>query len=114
MNLQLGTDGNPIIDQLSEEGFVDLTLQIHQLVDGGTHYRFHLAASHNNSEVGLDVILVKGIKSGFDANMKLMKSHVYRQGVRFIRSGIESDRLISAIGILYGADPLPEKMAPQE
>jgi hypothetical protein len=114
MNLQLGTDGNPVIDQLSEEGFVDLTLQIHQLVDDGTHYRFHLAASHNNSEVGLDVILVKGIKSGFDANMELIKSRVYRQGVRFIRSGIESDRLISAIGIMYGADPLPEKMAPQE
>lgn len=114
MNLELGTDGNPVIDQLSEEGFVDLTLQIRQLVDDGTHYRFHLAASHNNREVGLDVILVKGIGSGFDANMELIKDHIYRQGVRFIRSGIESDRLISAVGILYGADPVPQKMVPEE
>lgn len=114
MDLQLGTDGNPVIEQLSEEGFVDLTLQIHQLVDDGTHYRFHLAASHNNSELGFDVVLAKGIKSGFDANMDLMKDHVYRLGVRFIRSGIESDRLVSAIGRFYDADPVPQKMVPEE
>jgi hypothetical protein len=114
MDLQLGSDGNPVIDQLSEEGFVDLTLQICRFADEGTHYRFHLAASHNNGEVGLDVLLVKGIKSGFDGNMDLLKDHVYRQGVRFIRSGIESDRLISAIGSFYGADPVPHKMVPEE
>lgn len=114
MDLQLGTDGHPVIDQLSEEGFIDLTFQIHGLSDHGTHYRFHLAASHNNSELGLDVILVKGIKSGFDANMDLMKDHVYRKAVRLIRSGIESDRLVSAIGDFYGADPVPQKMVSEE
>ncbi len=114
MDLQLGTNGNPVIDQLRHEGFVDLTLQIQKLADNQTHYRFHLAASHDNSELGIDVILAKGIKSGFDGNMDLMKDHVYRQGVRFIRSGIESDRLVSAIGTFYDADPVPEKMVPEE
>ncbi|MEZ5944235.1 MAG: hypothetical protein R3C18_22830 [Planctomycetaceae bacterium] len=114
MDLQLGTDGNPVIDQFNEEGFVDLTLQIHDLADDGTHYRFHLTASHDNSELGLDVILAKGIKGGFDANMDLINDHVYRQGVRFIRSGIESDRLVSAIGTLYDADPVPKAMVPEE
>lgn len=114
MNLQVDPDGNPVIDQLSEEGFVDLTLRIRDLADDGMYYRFHLAASHDGRELGLDVILLKGIESGFDANMDLVKDHVYRQGVRFIRSGIESDRLVSAIGSFYGADPVPRRMVAEE
>lgn len=114
MDLKLGTNGYPVIDQLSEEGFVDLTLKITTLTDNGNYYQFHLSASHDNNELGLDVILIKGIKSGFDANMDLVKDHVYRLGVRFFRSGIESDRLISTIGQLYGADDTPQKMVSEE
>ena len=104
MNLILGTNGFPVIDQLSEEEFVDLTFKITMLTDDGNHYRFHVAASHDNWELGLDVILVKGIKSGFDGNMELINDHIDRHGVRFIRSGLESDRLMAAIGKFYGAD----------
>lgn len=114
MALKLGTNGFPVIDQLSEEGFVDLTLKITMLTDDGNHYRLHLAASHDDSELGLDVILVKGIKSGFDGNMELIKDHVYRLGVRFLRSGVESDRLIAAIGQFYSADDAPQQMVPEE
>jgi len=114
MELKLGTNGLPVIDQFSEEGFVDLTLKITMLTDDGHHYRFHLAASHNNNELGLDVVLVKGIKSGFDGNMELMKDHVYRLAVCFLRSGIESDRLIAALGHFYGANAIPHKMATKE
>lgn len=32
MELELGTDDNPVIDQLSEEGFVDLSLRIAKLL----------------------------------------------------------------------------------
>jgi|688.fasta_scaffold253061_2 hypothetical protein len=114
MDLKLGTNGFPVIDQNSEEGFVDLTLRITMLADDGNHYRFHLAASHDDCVLGLDVILVKAIKSGFDGNMELIKDHVYREGVRFVRSGAESDRLLAAIGKLYGADDTPQKMVPEE
>ncbi|MFN7841062.1 MAG: hypothetical protein ACK5YR_21835 [Pirellula sp.] len=114
MDLRLGTNGFPVIDQYSEEGFVDLAFKITMLTDDGSHYRFHLAASHDNSELGLDVILVKGIKSGFDGNMELIGDHVYRLGVCFLRSGIESDRLIAAIGKFYSADNTPQKMVPEE
>jgi hypothetical protein len=114
MTLQFGADGNPVIDQLSEEGFVDLTLRIVELIDQDTHYRFHLAASYDNLEVGFDVILVKGIQSGFDSNADLMKDHVYYRGVTFLRSGEESDRLVAAIGHLYAADPPPKKMVAEE
>jgi hypothetical protein len=114
MDLKLGTDGNPIIGQLSEEGFVDLTLRITELLEMETCYRFHLAASHNDREIGMDVVLAKGINSGFDSNMRLIKDHVYRRGVQFIRSGEESDRLVAAIGHFYAADTIPTRMVAEE
>jgi hypothetical protein len=114
MPIQTDRDGNPILDQLSEEGFVDLTFRITEMVDVGGHYRFHLAASQKDSVVGMDVVLVKGINGGFDSNMKLVKSNVYRMGVRFLRSGEDSDRLISAISDLYGIGGFPKKMVAEE
>lgn len=114
MNLKLDTNGFPIIDQFSEDGFVDLTLRITTLKADGDHYRFHLAASHDNDELGFDVVLLKGINSGFDDNMDLIKDHVYPLGVRFLRSGIESDRLVSVIGYFYNAEDSPQKMVPEE
>jgi hypothetical protein len=114
MDIQTDSEGNPILDQHSEEGFVDLTFRVSDLVDEGEHYRFHLAASHKKRSVGMDVVLVKGIQGGFDAKMNLVKQHVYRLGVRFLRSGAESDRLISAIGDLYGSKISPKKMVDEE
>jgi hypothetical protein len=110
MDLRTDSDGNPVLDQFSEEGFLDLTLRILELTEDGRHYRFHLAASHKGRTVGLNVVLVKGIKSGFNARMNLVKKHVYRDGVRFVRSGTESDRLIRAIGELYGAGDSKRRM----
>jgi hypothetical protein len=114
MGIETASDGNPFLDQFSEEGFVDLTFKLSDLVDDGGHYRFHLAASHKHRVVGMDVILMKGIKSGFDTKMNLVKGHVYRIGVRFLRSGEESDRLISAISELYGSRISPKKMVDEE
>lgn len=114
MDIQTDSKGNPILDQLSEEGFVDLTFRLSNLVDDGRYYHFHLAASHKRRTVGMDVVLVKGIKSGFNSRMDLVKKHVYRMGVRFLRSGVESDRLISAISELYGSRRSPKKMVDEE
>src|SRR5688572_25110714 len=114
MDLQTDTDGNPILDQFSEEGFVDLTFRVRDLVDDGERYRFHLTASHKKHAVGLDVVLVKGIQGGFDAEMNLVKEHVYRSGIRFLRSGAESDQLISAINDLYGGESSCTRMVAEE
>jgi hypothetical protein len=114
--VEIKTDraGNPILDQFSEEGFVDFTFRIVDLKRDRKHYRFHLAASHNKKTVGLNVVLVRGIKSGFNAKMNLVKKHNYRPGVRFLRSGPESDRLIATISKLYGLRKSPKKMAEEE
>lgn len=94
--------GNPILDQYSEEGFVDCVLQIVNLAESPAHYHFHLMASHRGEVVGFNVAVIKGIQSGFDADMNLEKSHVYPRGVVFSRSGPESDRLINGLSGLYG------------
>jgi hypothetical protein len=114
MDIQTDSDSLPILDQFSEEGFVDLTFRISNLLDDGQHYRFHLAASHKKRTVGMDVVLVKGIQGGFNEKMILVKKHVYRLGVRFLRSGLESDRLISAISELYGSNRSPKRMVKEE
>jgi hypothetical protein len=114
MDLETDSESNPLLDQLSEEGFVDLTFRISNLVDDGQHYRFHLTASYKRHTVGMDVLLVKGIQGGFDAKMNLLKEHVYRLGVRFLRSGAESDRLVAAIGELYGFESSCKRMVEEE
>lgn len=114
MAIRTDGKGNLILDQHSEGGFVDLTFRVRNLVDEGKHYRFHLTASHKKRTVGMDVFLLKGIHAGFNAKMNLVKKHVYRPGVRFLRSGAESDRLISAISELYGFKSSPRRMVDEE
>lgn len=114
MSIQLGRDDYPILDQFSEEGFVDLTFEILDLVEDETHYRFNIAASFEDQVVGMGVVVQKGIKSGFDADMHLIQDHVYREGVRFFRAGERSDRLIAAIGKLYESDEIATRMIDEE
>lgn len=103
--MQLDAKGLPILDQFSEEGFVDLVFRITNFKDDGPRYSFHLTASHNGNVVGFKVEMLKGIQGGFqadeDAELQLVHEHVYHEGVVFSRSGVESDALISVIGALY-------------
>lgn len=103
--MQLDANGLPILDQFSEEGFVDLVFRITDFKYDDERYRFHLTASHKGNEVGLNVEMVKGIQGGFheDENeeLQLVQEHVYHDGVEFSRSGVDSDELISVIGGFY-------------
>jgi hypothetical protein len=100
---QMKTDnqGNPVLTQYSEEGFVDCVFRITDLVENPSTYRFRMIASYKGERVGMEVTVVKGIQAGMDAEMALIKDHVYRQGVIFSRTGPESDRLIKALSIMY-------------
>jgi len=113
MHIRIDSNGNPFLIQGKDEGFVDLTFRIIDLDITGPHYRFHLSASHNKQNVGMNVVMVKGIQSGLDSNMHIVKEHVYRPGVRFLRSGLESDRLVPAIAELYGL-VAPRSMVAEE
>jgi len=110
MPVQCDQDGYPLLDQFSADGFVDCTFRITRALAPGDVYRLHLSASHKGEVVGVDVVVVKGIRGGFDADMGLIREHVYRSGVRFIRSGPESDRLLTVLAELYGFGAEPRCM----
>ena len=98
MNLQLGCDDYPILD----------------LVEDERCYRFNLAASFDDDVVGMGIVIQKGMKAGFDANMDLNQEHVYPGGAKFFRAGERSDRLVSAIRKLYGSDDRITRMVDEE
>ena len=114
MQLQVDESGLPVLDQFSEEGFIDCVFTIERLRRDAKYYYFHMSASFDGEPVGIDVRVVQGVKAGFDANMELNKEHVYYEGVQFNRSGRESDRLISALARLYKFEPAPARMASAE
>ena len=115
-NMKLRTDpsGNPILEQFSEDGFVDCVFKISDLVEEDEFFSFHLAASSEGTPLGIKVKVRKDIKAGLDAETNLIKDHVYREGVVFIRSGEESDRLIARLASLYGLPSAEIEMIPSE
>ena len=102
MSIATDNSGNPILEQFSEGGFIDCVFKISDLFEGSDFFNFHLSASSEATILGMDVAIRKDIKAGFDTDMNFVKDHVYHDGVTFIRSGIESDRLIARIAFLYG------------
>lgn len=108
--LELDDRGNPILDQLSEEGFVDFTFRIVPVSSNATAHRLRLVASHEGRVVGLDAIVRRGMRGGLDADMNVIQTHVYRAAVRFVRTGEESDALLGILAELYGLPPRRRRM----
>lgn len=110
----LDDKGLPVLDQFSEDGFVDCIFKIDGLKADDDFYYFNLLASHKEKKVGFAVKLFKGIGPGFDADMNLIKDHVYHRGVSFRSLGQVSDDLITALGELYELDAGILQMIPEE
>ena len=108
--MQTDRQGNPILSQDSEEGFVDCVFRITDLVETPSSYRFRMHASHDGEAVGMEVTVVKGIQAGLDADAALIQEHVYHKGVVFTRTGPESDRLLRALSGLYRHGKHPVRM----
>lgn len=100
--IELDELGRPLLDQFSEEGFVDCTFRIAEVESDPEHHRLRLVASHEGVAVGLSVVVRRGIRGGFDPDLELIREHVYRPAVEFLRSGPESDELVTALAALYG------------
>lgn len=114
MSIATDKSGNPILEQYSEEGFVDCIFKVSDLVESSEFFNFHLAASSDGVILGMDVAIRMDIKAGFDTEMNIVKDHVYHEGVTFIRSGPESDRLIARIASLYGLPHAGDGMISKE
>lgn len=114
MNIETDSTGVPLLTQFSEDGFVDCVFRIDNLTQTNQSYKFHLSSSHNGAVVGFDVEVIKNIQGGFDTDMKLIKEHVYHQGVKFFRSGPDSDRLLNELSTLYCLHPKKLTMVESE
>lgn len=112
--MKTDSDGNPLLDQYSEEGFVDCVLRIVDRSETEAQYRLRLRATYADQVVGMDVIVVKNIQGGFDSEMRLRREGVYRRGVTFLRTGEESDRLMAALVRLYGHEKPGLRMIAEE
>lgn len=93
--------GLPLLNQFSEEGFVDCVFSITRLRREARHFRMKLGAGLNGSVLGFEVRVPRGLAAGLDANAKLIQANVCRGGIEFRRSGVESDRLLVALAKLY-------------
>jgi hypothetical protein len=94
--------GNPILEQYSEEGFIDCVLKITDLSKSKDFFSFHLSASSDGQALGFDVAVRTDIRHGLDADVKIIREHVSYHGVQFFRSGPASDALIQRLAKLYG------------
>jgi hypothetical protein len=110
VEIRIGDNGHPILDQFSEEGFVDLVFRIVDRASNEREHRLHLAACHDGHTVGFDVHVGSGLRGGFDDDVELIAEHVYRDAVRFMRCGPESDRLMTVLAELYGLPHEARKM----
>jgi hypothetical protein len=112
VDYKLSEEGLPILDQFCEGPLVDCFFEIVERLESAEHFELLLRASYKGSPVGMKVWVRRGIQGVLDADKKTIPEHIYRQGVRFSRSGPESDRLIAAVAELYGLPALPLPMVP--
>lgn len=106
--------GLPILDQFSEEGFIDCIFKVVNLKSDRDFFYFNLLASHEERTVGFAVKLIKDVGPGFDHDMDLIQAHVYRPGVSFRSLGAVSDDLVTALARLYGIESQPLRMTSEE
>lgn len=107
-------EGRPLLNQFSEDGFVDCIFRIEELKENADRYCFHIAASFDQQVLGMNVDVLKTINSGFNEDMELISGRVYRKGVTFYRSGTDSDFLITVLAELYGHSFGPLRMLDEE
>lgn len=110
-DVALDDNGNPLLDQFSAGGFVDCVFRIREIATTAQSHSLRLAASHRGIFVGFRVVVRRGIRGGLDSEMNLIQAHVYRPAVEFIRTGAESDAMITALRDLYGMPEKPVQMA---
>ena len=98
-------DREPLLDALSEEGFVDCLFRIRAgAIEAGAR-TLVVSARHHDTVVGCVVVLPLGIRGGLDADLRLIDAHVLRGAVEIRRSGLESDRFLEALEARYGGPP---------
>ncbi len=114
MELKLDVGGRPLLDQLSEEGFVDCVFKILDLKREQEYFVFRIEAIHDGESVGCTVRMIRGIQASLSDKAELISDRVYANGIVIGRSGDESDRLLMTLAKLYGLRNMPLRMCNSE
>ena len=97
------TDSPMIIDLTNLElndGFLDVPLSVVEQTEFDTHIEYHARATNESDTLGLLVKLKKDIPAGFvDGEPKNM---FVKNGIEFISTGAESNRLLGFLAGKYG------------
>ena len=109
--MEIGRSGLPVLDQFSEEGFVDCVFFIGQSGVRGDRLLFELRAECDGDIVGVDVEMVAAPGPGFDAEMQVFSHHVYADGFVVHPVGAASDRFVAALARRFGLATGPRRMA---
>ncbi|MGH8029086.1 MAG: hypothetical protein ACREO3_04030 [Arenimonas sp.] len=99
--MEIGRSGFPVLDQYSEDGFIDCVFFVGHAGVHGERRLFELRAECDGEVVGMDVDMLAMPEPGFDAAMHVFRDHVYRGGVVLHSAGPPSDRLIAALARRY-------------
>ena len=114
LSLRTNQEGLPILDQFSEEGFVDCVFKINNLEEGETYFIFDMKAFYNEKNLSIRVKVNKNIQAGFDQECNVIQGRFYDQGVVFMSTGTESDNLLNVMAKLYGIDLMSIEMTEEE
>lgn len=99
-----GRAKKPSINQPTEEDFVDLTFKLvawKEMPDKTVE--FEIKGTYKGEAVGLKAVLKSNLVPGIKNGSEIAKGAAVKEGLTFVSSGSESDRLISALAELYGA-----------
>jgi hypothetical protein len=84
-----------------EEGWIDIFLNIVESIDSKESVLLTCKGLYKGAVVGLQIDIRKGMDAGLLPTDEINQSAFYRDGIRIISIGLESDYLIKAISELY-------------
>jgi hypothetical protein len=91
-----------LLGSVESDDFIDMTFTIEDLKEVDQVYIFNVKAIHQKKIVGFRVMIDNNITNSFNEELQLVQENVYRNAVRFVRLGMESDQLVSEINKMYG------------
>ena len=106
----VATNGNPLLDQFRAAGCLGV-FRIAAIRSSARGHSLRLVASYRGADVGFRAVVRRGIRGVFGGDLRLIKAHIYRPAVKFIRTGAESDAMIAALRELFAMPQQPVRMA---
>ena len=98
--LMVDEAGVPLLNQLSEEGFIDCVFKMENIKQVDDFIHFEMRAIFEEDIVGFKAQVYRGIDAGLtvdsDGTTVIREGGVYRPAVKFLTLGTQSDNFLSA------------------